>query len=255
MTDQILTDRLHRALTAAADQIPVDAPVNALVPAPAASASTRRAPAGRRTVTMRWLPPAAAVAAVAALLAAGVFFWHQQQKVVTATQVSVSGGVADVGGVRFPIPAGWQVAVANTDSTAVHVCVAADPTPDCDGVQLTIAVPGWFGRTEILPSTAPIFDSCPGGTTVTHMIMTDDHNPIDVAGRPGNHYWGYCSDKPSAVSHLWQLDDLSLQIYSPPGYATQISALVAGLDLSKWAHHQGPQAAFFTTGTTAPPTS
>ncbi len=254
MTDEMLTAQLHRALTAAADHIQIRTPINGSIPG---AAGTKPTPSRRRPVTVRWLLPAVAAAAVAVLLAAGVFFWHQQQTVSTASQVNINGDVADVGGVRFPVPAGWQVAVTKSGDTAVHVCVAADPAPDCDGVQLDIAVPGWFGKTPLLSSgSLDFFGSCPGGTGVNHTIMTDDHNPIDVAGRPGVHEWGYCSDNPTGVSHFWQLDDMSLQVYSPPGrYATQIGAIVAGLDLTQWAHPQGPQAAFFTSASSAPPTS
>lgn len=252
MTDEILIAQVERALNAAADQIHVNTPVDvASVPA----AGARRKPSGRRTTAQRWLLPAAA-AAVVILLATGVFFWHQNQKVATATQVSISGDVADVGGVRFPVPPGWDVAVTKSDAKTVHVCIAANPAADCDGVQMVIAVPGWSGNTEILPSgTLPILGECPAGTVGPHVIMTDDHNPIEVAGRPGVHYWGYCGNR-SALSHLWELDDLSLLIYSQPGrFATQISAIVAGLNLTQWAHHQGPQAVFLTSGSTAAPTS
>ena len=216
----------------------------------------------RRSQTVRTADTRAAV--VAARCSSGCrrrgpcdwgVFWHQNQKVATATQVSISQDVADIGGIRFPVPPGWDVAVTKSDAKAFHVCVSINPAPDCDGIQMDIAVPGWFGNTDILPSgRLPMFDQCPAGVTGGHIIMTDDHNPIEVAGRPGIHYWGYCGNS-SAVSHLWQLDDLSLLIYSPPGrYAAQISAIVAGLNLTQWAHHQGPQAAFFTSGSTAPRT-
>lgn len=252
MTDEILIAQVQRAFIAAADQIHVNIPVDVSVPA----AGAGRKPSRRRTSTQRWLLPAAAAAVVVVLLATGVFFWRQSQKVATATQVTISGDVADVGGIRFPVPSGWDVAVTKSDDKAVHVCVSINPAPDCDGVQMDIAVPGLFGNTEILPSgTLPMFDPCPAGVTGDHIIMTDDRNPIEVAGRPGIHYWGYCGNR-SAVSHLWQLNDLSLQIYSPPGqYAGQISAIVAGLNLTQWAHHQGPQAVFITRGSTAAPTS
>ncbi len=252
MTDEILIAQVQRALTAAADQIDV----NTRFDDSPSSDHSGRITSGRRTSVQRWLLPAAAAAAVVILLATGVFFWHQSQKVATATQVHISGNVADVGGIRFPVPPGWDVAVTTSDAKAVHVCAAIKPAADCDGVQMDIAVPGWFGNTEILPSgTLPMFDQCPAGTIGGHIIMTDDHNPIEVAGRRGIHYWGYCGNS-SAVSHLWELDDLSLLIYSPPGrYAAQISAIVTGLDLTQWAHHQGPQDAFFTSGSTAPPTN
>ena len=251
MTDEILIAQVQRALTAAADQIQVNTPVDVS----ALTAGAGGKPSALRTSAQRWLLPAAAAAVVIALLAAGVFFWHQNRKVATATQLAISGDVADIGGIRFPFPPGWDVAVTKSNAKAVHVCVSTNPAPDCDGIQMDIAVPGWFGNTDILPSgTLPMFDQCPAGTVGDHIIMTDDHNPIEVAGRPGIHYWGYCGNS-SAVSHLWQLDDLSLLIYSPPGrYAAQISAIVAGLNLTQWAHHQGPQAAFFTSGSTAPPT-
>lgn len=252
MTDQILIAQVQQALHAAADKIHV----NTSIELPAPDAGGERNTTRRRPAAQRWLLPAAAAAAVIILLATGVFFWHQNQTVATATRVSISGDLADVGGVRFPVPPGWDVAVTKSDAKAVHVCVAVNPAADCDGVQFDIAVPGWFGNTELLTSgTLPMFDQCPAGITSEHIIMTDDHNPIDVAGRPGIHMWGYCGNS-STTSHLWQLNDLSLQIYSPPGrYVTQISAIVAGLDLTQWAHHQGPQAAFITSGSTAPPTS
>lgn len=252
MTDEILIAQVQRALTAAADQIHVNTPVDIVVPA----AGIGQKPSARRTSAQRWLLPAVAAAVVVILLATGGFFWHQNRKVATAAQVSISGNVADVGGIRFPVPRGWDVAVTKSDAKAVHVCVAINPTTDCDGIQMDIAVPGWFGKTEILPTgTLPMFAPCPAGTVGEHIIMTDDHNPIQVAGRPGIHYWGYCGDS-SAVSHQWELDDLSLLIYSPPGrYAVQISAMVAGLNLTQWAHHQGTKAAFATSGSTAPPTS
>ncbi len=252
MTDEILIAQVQRAFVAAANQVHVNTPVGVVAPA----AGGGRKPSGRWASAQRWSLPAAAAAAVVMLLATGVFFWHQNQKVATATQVSISGNVADVGGIRFPVPPGWDVAVTKSDANAVHVCVAITLTPECDGVQMDIAVPGWFGNTVVLSTgTLPMFDQCPAGVTGGHIVMTDDHNPIEVAGRPGNHYWGYCGNS-SAVSHLWQLDDLSLLIYSPPGrYAAQISAIVAGLNLTQWAHHQGPQAAFFTSGSTATPTS
>ena len=251
MTDEMLTAHLSRALTAAAEQVHVSTPLDPSGPDIAARGMLPR----RRTAAARWLMPAAAAAVVVLLLVTGMFAWRQQQKVSAAARVTVSGDVADLGGVRFTVPSGWRVAVTRSDSVAVHVCVAAEPASTCDGVELDIAVPDWFNQTRILPAAAPIFDSCAGGTSITHTIMTDDHNPIAVAGRPGIHYWGYCGNA-SAISHLWQLDDLSLQIYSPPGrYAAQISTIVAGLDLTQWAHHQGPQAAFFTSASSARPTS
>ncbi len=79
---------------------------------------------------------------------------------------------------------------------------------------------------------------------------------LGIGRHAGVHEWAYCGTNASAISHLWQLDDGSLQIYSPPGrYAAQIASMMAGLDLAQWAHHPGPQAYFFTSASSAPPTS
>ncbi len=252
MTNEMLIGQVQRALHAAAEQIDVETPTEQLAP----TAVLRRQTPGRRPHTQRWLLPAAAAAAVVILLATGVIIWHQNQKVATATQVRTRNDIADVGGVQFPVPAGWKVAVTKSSSEAVHVCVAVNPTANCDGVQMDIAVPGWFGKTELLSSgTLPMFDQCPPGGTTGRTVMTDDHNPIDIAGRPGIHLWGSCGNS-SMTSHVWQLNDLSLQIYSPPGrYAAEILAIVTGLDLTQWAHPQGPVAASVTSGSTAPPTN
>jgi hypothetical protein len=247
MSNEILIQRVQQALSAAADRIDVT------VPPPALRGAKPQAAGRSRSMTARWLLPAAAASAVAAVLAAGVLAWHHHDTAAAATQVTVSGNVADVGGVRFPVPIGWRTQVTSSHSTAVHVCVAAQPAAPCDGVELDIAVPGWFGHTNILPQP-PFFHQCSDGSG--RYILTDDHNPIDVAGRAGVHEWAYCGSKPSAISHLWQLDDGSLQIYSPPGrYAAQIASMMAGLDLAQWAHHPGPQAYFFTSASSAPPTS
>ncbi len=247
MSNEILIQRVQQALSAAADRIDIT------VPRQAAGVAKLRTAGQRRSGTTRWLLPAAAAAAVAVVLAAGVLVLHYRDTAAAATQVTVSGNVADVGGVRFPVPIGWRAGVTSSNATAVHICVAAQPAAPCDGVRVDIAVPGWFGHTDILPQP-PFFDQCVDGSSKD--ILTDDHNPIDVAGRAGIHEWGYCGSQPSAVSHLWQLDDGSLQIYSPPGrYAALIASMVAGLDLAQWAHHPGPQVNFFTSASSAAPTS
>ncbi|MET3807853.1 hypothetical protein ABIB25_004880 [Nakamurella sp. UYEF19] len=247
MSNELLIRRVQQALSAAADGMDVTVPLSAPdVPNP-------QAPARPRSRNNRWLLPAAAAAAVAAVLAAGVLAWHHHETTISATQVTVSGNVADVGGVRFPVPVGWQTKVTSSDSAAVHVCVATQPSAPCDGVQWDIAVPGWSGSINILHQP-PFFDQCSDGSSKN--ILTDDHNPIDVAGRAGVHEWAYCGSTPAAVSHLWQLDDGSLQVYSPPGrYVAEITSMVAGLDLTQWAHPAGPQVYFFTSASAAPPTS
>ncbi len=202
----------------------------------------------------RWVLPCAAAAVVVGI-AVGLtaFLLPRTHDVAAAAELTVTGQIADVGGVRFPVSPGRTVAVTGSDSTAVTVCVAVRPAAHCAGTRLILAVPDRSGDTAILNTPDPMLGAlCPGRSN--RMVMTDDHNPIDIAGRPGIHYWSRCSGSP-ATDHLWELDDLSLEIYAPPDQdSAQSARIIAGLDLTHWPHHRGPQAAFLLRGTSAPNT-
>ena len=227
---------------------------------PTRSAATRAATEPKRSYTSprlsrsRWLWPAVAAAAVVVLAITATVVLPRTRDVATTSTVTVTGNIADIGGVRFPLPAGWTAAVTATTDQSVTACVAAQPTTACTGIELSIAIPNRRGDTNLLPSVSPIQDYvCPdghGGLT-SKLTMVDDQLPIAIAGRPGVHCWAHC-DGSTTTDHLWQLNDLSLQIYAAPAAAQQGIKLIAGLDLASWSHHQGPQAAFFTRASTSP---
>ncbi|WP_353649152.1 hypothetical protein ABLG96_20470 [Nakamurella sp. A5-74] len=190
---------------------------------------------GRR----RWPVPLIAAAAVIATIVGVVAIVADRQRTAerrtAAAAVSVSDGVADVGGVRFPVPAGWSVAAYPRDDVVV-ACVAAAPSADCAGVTVTITVPG--GPTLPNSFDFPVFgDNCAPGDGKYVQVDTS----VALGGRPAIHYWGYCTlDAPQA--HLWMLLDRSLAITTPRGkWADQGALIAAGVDLRTWSRQPGPR--------------
>lgn len=200
----------------------------------------------------RWVAPVAAAAAVAGVLSVAILPWPGGSRVADeARTLSVRAGVADVGGVRFPIPDGWSVAVIAADDDSVTACVAAVPAAPCDGVQVVMAV----ADGPVLPdsTTDVVFGArCTGGGG--GYIMADPD--IELGDRPGVHYiGGFCSiDGPQA--NVWITKQLSLAVSTPPGrWADQGAAVVAGLDLTRWPREPGPELLYPTVATPFPPTT
>ncbi|WP_029137780.1 hypothetical protein [Nakamurella lactea] len=229
-----LEERIGAALRAAAGNIdPTPRPM---------PRATDAVPTGHRR---RWVAPLAAAIAVIAVVAGVIALTAgrvSQREIDRAATVTESGAIADVGGVRFPIPDGWSVGVVGADARSVRVCIAADPTAGCNGVSLTIALPG-----------GPALDVRPLGDcaddTPDYLIHADDGEAL--GGRGGVHYYQWCG-KSGPVSHQWVLLDFGLQIITPAGkYEQQGRQIADGLDLSRWPRSPGEQQVHWTMGTRA----
>lgn len=225
-----LEDQIARALDAAAltiDPTPVGMRI--------ADGSKRRA--------ARWIAPVAAAVAVLTIIAAALIATHQrvsEREIDRAAAVTISAGIADVGGVRFPVPAGWTVAVVSRSRQQIRACVAMSPAAQCDGVTVTMA----------LPTGEPLAQSdvvtCPDGTS--NAVIQIENLPGTVGGRPGFHYFGSCSPH-RLIAHQWVTLDLGLQILTPAGrYAAQGAEVAGGLDLHDWPRPIGPQLIQWTVG-------
>lgn len=200
----------------------------------------------------RWVAPVAAAAAVVGVLSVAVLPWPGGSRVADeARTLAVRGDVADVGGVRFPIPDGWSVAVIAADDDAVTACVAAVPAAPCDGVQVVLAVPDG----PVLPhSTTDIVlgGRCAGGGGGTVQVDSG----ILIGGRSGTHYFGgSCTIDGRPWANAWITQDMSLAVLTPMGrWTDEGAALVAGLDLTRWPREAGPALLYATTVDAVPPT-
>jgi hypothetical protein len=178
----VLEERVRDALHAAAQYIePQSAPLGAQ-------------PSQKRT---RWAAPVAAAAAVLGVVAVSLIATsgHKRQRIIDqAAETTLSTGSADVGGVRFPVPDGWTVKVVVKRSSLIRACVAADPTVQCDGVTLTVALP----QGPPLPSEDVV--QCSGSTT--NAFIQVENPDGTVGGRPGQHYYGSCGPH-GPVAQQW----------------------------------------------------
>lgn len=190
---------------------------------------------GRRRWPVPLIAAAAAIATIVGVVAAVADRQRTEERRTAAAVVSISDGVADVGGARFPVPAGWSLAAYPRDD-AVLACVAPAPSVDCAGVTVAITVPG--GPTLPNSFDLPVFgDNCAPGDGRYVQVDTS----VALGGRPAIHYWGYCTlGAPQA--HLWMLLDRSLAITTPPGkWADQGALIAAGVDLRTWSRQPGPR--------------
>lgn len=200
--------------------------------------SSAEPPASRATPARagqwRWAAPILAAAAVIAVVAVSVLP-QGRSDAAAARALSIRAGFADVGGVRFPVPAGWTVAVTSADDDAVTACVAAAPAPTCDGVLIVMAVPGAPALSSA--TTGGVLDPrCPAGGGIVMVEPT-----ITLGDRTGAHYFGGSCSIDGPQAHAWVTNDLSLAITTPNGrWADQGAAVAAGLDLSHWPRDPGP---------------
>lgn len=240
MTDP-LTDDIRQSLKAAGDRIDV-------TPPPFADLGTSRLTA--RPVRGRWVWPVTAAAAVVAVVAVVVAFVipsvAEHRLAVAATTVTITGGIGDVGGVRFPLPQGWTVAVTDSSDGAVTACAAVTPSVECDGVEFRIAVPDREGSAPPLDYSTTFEPQCVRPSTTT--IRLDDTYSA-LGGRAAHHYWSYCGSA-GPEEHMWQLDDMTLEITTARGsWLFEGSAITAGLDLSSWPVSPGSQMVYVTSAT------
>lgn len=207
-----LEDDLRAAFAAAAAEIQPTPPRIPRVQPPAPTHPSRR-----------WWLPLAAAAAVAAIvpLAMGAL----QSPSPRAAQLQMSGDLASVAGVRFPVPDGWRAAITAQSGSIVSVCVASAPGADCAGVRLDIAVGDASG------SFAPVPDPAVGGCEFIE--LQDGSATID--GRPARRTSIACRPGGDAAEN-WYLADGSLSVLTAPGEADeQAREIVAGMDLSGWS--------------------
>ena len=211
---------------------------------PTAPPPAERAAGGGRS-RHRWAAPLAAAAAVAAVLAA-VSLSAGPGPAEAARSLSVRAGVADVGGVRFPVPPGWTVAVTAADDDAVTACVAAAPTAECDGVTIVMAVPGG----PLLPDsvTDNVFGAvCRSGGGGYVQVEPE----IRLGGRAAAHYFGGSCTPDGPTAHAWVTDDRALAVTTPADrWAAQGAAVANGLDLSHWARPEAIPLVSRVMGTT-----
>lgn len=238
-----LTDDIRQTLHAAADRIDV-------VPPPFGELGAR--PPAARHAAPRWVWPLAAAAAVVAValvvVALVVPAVDDDHAAAAATRLTISDGVADVGGVRFRVPAGWTVAVTSTTDDAVTACVASAPAADCDGVKFRISVPDRAGAGTPLTNSMEFEPQCVG--TAPSMIRIDE-SLSSLSGRPAYHYWSYCGPA-GPEKHLWQLTDMTLEITTPAGrWSAEGATVAAGLDLSMWPVNSGEVRVFVTEATSS----
>lgn len=201
----------------------------------------------------RWLVPVAAAAAVTAVLA--VAFLPRPagpSEADAARALSVRAGVADVGGVRFPVPDGWSVAVTAADDDSVTACVAGTPAAPCDGVEVVMAVPDG----PVLPHSTTdgvLGGRCTGGGGGIVMVDSD----VRLGGRAGIRYFGGSCSIDGPQANTWVTQDMSLAVSTPAGrWADEGAAVVAGLDLTNWPRQAGSAVLDATTTTVdaLPPT-
>ncbi|WP_395727060.1 hypothetical protein [Nakamurella sp.] len=186
--------------------------------------------AGRRS-RRRWAAPLAAAAAVAAVLAAVSLSGAAGPGAAEAARtVSMRAGVADVGGVRFPVPLGWTVAVTAADGDAVTACVASAPTAECDGVTVVMAVPD--GAALPTSVTDNVFGAvCANGGGGYVQVEPGTR----LGGRAAAHYFGGSCTPDGPTAHAWVTDDRALAVTTPAGrWAAQGAAVANGLDLTHW---------------------
>lgn len=201
----------------------------------------------------RWAAPAAAAAAVAAVLAGVLAVVGHQQRAVdlraaAATVVTVDR-TADIGGVRFPVPRGWAVTTREAGDTVI-ACASATPAIPCDGVTLTIAIPG------AAPISNTVDDPVLGQNCVGNGGFVRVDGDVTLGGRPAVHYWGGSCTPDGPEAHLWILLDRSLALTTPSGqWAEQGAAIAAGIDLKQWPHPTGPPLIQWTEATRAPSSS
>ena len=224
MIDTDVEEHVRQALSAAAERIA------------SAGESTARPVRPRRR-----LAPVLIAAVVVAVAVTGTILINQNQRhrdEVAAGIVNVTQGVASVDGIQFPVPSGWSVWTVSHDADASTVCVApTPPAPLCSAVQLRVAIAGRNGSITALPGS-PLFDS----GSKEKEITIDSSGP--VAGRPGVREHFVMGGGSTAT--LWSTNDLALEItVRGEALVPQAERIVAGLDLTRWAHAYGPQLAFF----------
>lgn len=198
---------------------------------------------------LRWLVPVAAAAAVTAVLAAAFLPRSAGPGPADAARaLSVQAGVADVGGVRFPVPDGWTVAVTAADDDAVTACVAAAPAAPCNGVEIVLAVPDGPALPDSVTDEV-LGPGCTGGGG--GFVLVDPSVPL--GGRAGVHYFGGSCTMDGPQAHVWVTQDMSLAITTPPGrWASEGAAIVAGLDLAGWPREPGPVLLYRTEANSLP---
>lgn len=184
----------------------------------------------------RWIAPLAAAAAVAAVLAAVTLPGSDGPgSTEAARSLSIRDGIADAGGVRFPVPPGWTVAVTAADDNSVTTCVAATPAADCEGVTVVMAVPDGPALPDSVTGNV-MTGRCAGGSG--GYVQVDPS--IRLGGRNGVHYWGGSCSMDGPVAQAWITDDRALAITTPAGrWAAEGAAVAAGLDLATWARPAG----------------
>lgn len=195
----------------------------------------------------RWAAPLAAAAAVAAVLAAVSLSGAAGPGTAEAARsVSMRAGVADVGGVRFPVPPEWSVAVTAADDDAVTACVAAAPTAECDGVTIVMAVPGG----PLLPDS--VTDNVFGAVCRSGGGGYIQGEPeIRLGGRAAVHYFGGSCTPDGPTAQAWVTNDRSLAVTTPADrWAAQGAAVANGLDLSHWARPEAIPLVSRVMGTT-----
>lgn len=213
---------VHPARTSAAgSRVDAKTPAERAEPAPAPVISLSARSRGR------WVAPAVAAATAAAfLIPIAVIGWDRVQT-SAAAQLEVTGPQVTVGGVRFPVPEGWQPEIVDSNDQAVTVCVSADPTvTPCSGVTVRIAVPGGLTN-AFIPVPNPAITDC-------DWLRREDVDQV-LAGRPAEITSTSCTpDGPRSLS--WYLTDGSLSITTPPDQAIEQARLIAaGMDLTEWS--------------------
>lgn len=143
---------LRAALHAAADSVNPAA-------TPFAPRAVSTGPSRRRAALGRLLAPAAVAAAVAAVAIPSLVMAarHDTSTATPAAAQPIAGesdGYVTAAGVRFPLPDGWTAHAVAQTKTAVTVCVAVHPAPECDGVTVRVAIPDADG--DITPVPDPL---------------------------------------------------------------------------------------------------
>lgn len=198
---------------------------------------------------VRWPLPVAAAAAVIATAVgvATLIADHQRAQAIrtAAATVAIENGIADVGGVRFPVPAGWTVS-ARLQEDMVVACAAAAPTGNCDGVTISIAIPD-----------GPPLPNAVENAVIDQNCQPDDGRFIKVDTTPALgeraaiHYWGSCF-LGGYEAHLWLLLDRSLAVSTPAGeWADEGARIARGIDLRQWSRQPGPQLVQWAEASTA----
>lgn len=208
-----------------------------------------RQPAASRPHRRKLLAPLMVAAVLTITTITGTYFFNRarnDQAIPASAGVLVVGdGMASLDGVQFPVPAGWTALPVAADARWAGVCVAPTPSNStCDGIELRIALARNDG------STTPLQPSD------QWTISRDERrSPVitgetaSIGGRPGTKY-NYTLHNPDQSATEWSTSDLALDVtVTGTALLDHAAKFVAGIDLARWTHPQGPPVAQSTSTT------